>query len=121
MQTPPIFSPHEAMNNIGADEAFLVELIDIFFKETPSQISKLEYAIQERDYPAICKLAHTLKGSVSNFVALPAIEAAEDIEFWGTQQNPERTEKALTHFLEVIHELNAALLNFKKNVLSDKS
>ncbi|MDX9752651.1 MAG: Hpt domain-containing protein [bacterium] len=121
MQSPPIFSPQEAMSHIGANEIFLVEIIDQFLKDSPSQIAKLEYAVQEREYPVICKLAHALKCSISNFVALPAIEAAEDIEFWGTQRNPNKVEKALAHFQEVIHELNAALLQYKKNFYAGKT
>lgn len=48
------------------NEEFEVELLEIFFVETETQLQVLSLAIRESDLPTIEHLAHKLKGSSGN-------------------------------------------------------
>ncbi len=51
------------------DEEFMVELIDIYLDDSPTQISALRNAIEGRQGQAAASTAHRLKGSSGNLGA----------------------------------------------------
>jgi len=62
------------------DLEFIAELAGHFRKEEPNLLGKIQGAIQNNDEVALQEAAHTLKGSISNFYAHAAREAAEQLE-----------------------------------------
>lgn len=53
------------------DPEFVIELIDIYVKETPKQIQAIAAALTTQNFPALVIAAHTLKGSSLNLGAKP--------------------------------------------------
>jgi histidine phosphotransfer protein HptB len=51
------------------DPEFVIELIDIYFNETPKQIQAIATALAAKNFPALMIAAHTLKGSSLNLGA----------------------------------------------------
>ncbi len=49
----------------GNDRKFEVQVLDIFIKDTPIALQKIEEGIQEKNYPTIKISAHTLQSSVN--------------------------------------------------------
>ncbi len=72
-------------------------------------MSDLREAVSRRDAGAVEKAAHALKGSVSNFVAKEAFEAAQQLEQVGRAGELDRAGETLTRLEEAIRRLGSAL------------
>jgi PAS domain S-box-containing protein len=68
------------MKRIMNNEKIAEKLIDVFMKDTPQTIDQLEHAIDDRRVEDAGKLAHKLKGSVSNLGGIQLAEVAKNIE-----------------------------------------
>ena len=62
------------------DPGMLNELIDLFLTATPGLIDQMRRAIEDEDGPAICRAAHTLKGSSGQMGALRIQDICATIE-----------------------------------------
>ena len=56
------------------------ELVGLFLDECPQRMAEIREAITRRDATKLQQAAHTLKGSVGNFGAREAFEAARRLE-----------------------------------------
>jgi len=72
-----------ALKRLGGDEAMLRELIEIFLRETPDWMTRLEWAINQGDTDEVFRRAHDIKGSTHVFAAAAAVEAAQSLEQMG--------------------------------------
>lgn len=59
------------------DEELLREVVQLFLEDSPQTLAALRTAVTQRDGRKIHQFAHTLKGSMSNFL-LPAESARGD-------------------------------------------
>jgi CheY-like chemotaxis protein len=86
-QVPDVQAPRldrsQILNRMGGDEELLKELVTIFLDDYPKLLSQISEAIQRGDSEALHRAAHALKGSVSNFGANWAVDAAFDLEMTG--------------------------------------
>jgi HPt (histidine-containing phosphotransfer) domain-containing protein len=64
----------------GGDAAFLVELIDAYFADTPRLLATMRQALATGDACALRRAAHTLKGSSGSFGALRLASLCRDLE-----------------------------------------
>ena len=71
------------LERIGGDRDLLKEVAGIFVSECPRMISDIRNAVKDGDAEALQKAAHALKGSVSNFAAEAAVQAAQRLEMMG--------------------------------------
>jgi HPt (histidine-containing phosphotransfer) domain-containing protein len=72
-----------ALNRVGGDAGLLKEMADLFIKDLPGSMDALRHAIDEGNANAIERAAHKLKGSIGNFAAQPACDAALTLEVLG--------------------------------------
>ena len=86
----PVVDRAEALDLVGGDEELLREIIGIFFEEYPKLIEGISDAVQNQDSRALERFAHNLKGSVSNFGARSATQAALDLELMGRKGDIQR-------------------------------
>ncbi len=70
----------EALDRLANDSELLHDLIQIFLGEYPKQIEILRQALTARDLELATRIAHTIKGEVSQFCAPPATEASRQVE-----------------------------------------
>ena len=75
-----------AMTRVGGDAELLKEIAILFLDDYPSALSDLHHALDRGDARAVERTAHGLKGSVANFGASTAVEAARSIENLGRAQ-----------------------------------
>jgi HPt (histidine-containing phosphotransfer) domain-containing protein len=68
------------LDRTGGDEDLLREISAIFLTEYPILIEEIQFAVRTGDANRLEQAAHSLKGSVSNFGALAATEAAYRLE-----------------------------------------
>jgi PAS domain S-box-containing protein len=77
------FDPGAALKRVDGDRELLREVANLFFEDTPRLLAEVRNAIQRGDGKALERSAHTLKGSVGNFGARTAFEAAFSLEQMG--------------------------------------
>jgi len=68
------------LERVGGDRTLLAEMAGLFLKELPRYTSAVREAIARGDTQTLERAAHTLKGSVGNFVAQRAFDAALQLE-----------------------------------------
>ena len=73
------------LDRVGGDEELLREITCIFLTEYPRLIDEIRSAVDSRDAKRLERAAHSLKGSVSNFGAQAATEAAYRLEIIGSK------------------------------------
>ncbi len=86
----------DVLERIGGDEAFLLELLNIYDEEFKKKYDELERAVREKDFQAIREAGHYLKGASAN-LSLPALrEAAWKMEQAGASNNIKAAGEALS-------------------------
>lgn len=101
---------HEvAMSRVGGDAELLKELAGLFLEEYPRLLAELREAHVQGDAKRVESTAHGLKGSVANFGAQPAVDAALIIEQLGRSGN-------LQGVGDVLQSLDLALLALRSEL-----
>ena len=113
--TTEVFDIAEALEIAGGDKAFLKELAGLFFENLPGYVAKIREAISREDSGALEGAAHELKGSVGNFAAKRAHNAAYQLEVAGRERTLEDTGQRLTELVEELSSLECTI----KSALSE--
>ena len=106
----PIDTP-SALARVGGNMELLKEMASLFLKGLPELLTNLQDAIMAGNAHAIERAAHKLKGSVGNFSAQPAFEAALKLEVLGRDGSLSKAEPAYAELKMEITRLKAALAN----------
>jgi two-component system, sensor histidine kinase and response regulator len=99
----PLLDHDLAMSRVGGDAELLKELAVLFLEEYPRLLAELRAAHEQGDARQVERAAHGLKGSVANFGARRAVDAAFQIEQLGRGGK-------LAPVAELLHTLDLALL-----------
>jgi len=91
-----------ALSRVGGDEELLKEIAQIFLDECPDALSAIRMAAETGDAAKLERAAHSLKGSIGNFGAKAAYDAAYRLETMGRSGELGNTSDAL-------RDLDAAL------------
>ena len=91
-----------ALSRVGGDAELLKEIGGLFLDEYPRVLAELRGAVERGDAGGVERAAHGLKGSVANFGARPAVDAACALEVMGRTHQLEEVE-------QVLHTLDLAL------------
>ena len=101
-----------ALSRVGGDTELLREIAVMFIDDCPRALAELREALANSDAPKLENAAHALKGSVANFGAQTAVEAAFRLEQMGRSgqlsEAPE-TLRALENALSAVCAELAAL------------
>ena len=98
-----------ALENVGGDEAMLLDLAEMFFAECPKLMQQIREHIADADGPELRRAAHTLKGSAHVFGAEAAAEAAHRLEEIGREEAFVDAEEALALLEDEVARLLPAL------------
>jgi two-component system, sensor histidine kinase and response regulator len=74
------FDDAAALERVEGDASLLREMAELFLKNYPGLLEEIHRAIERKDAKRLEQAAHTLKGSVGNFPARAAFEAARELE-----------------------------------------
>ena len=99
---------------VDGDMKLLKELVELFQRDLPKLFSELQDAVTRRDAKALESAAHALKGSVGNFAARPAVEAALRLEQMGRRGDLTEAESAFQALAQEIERLKPALVDLSK-------
>ncbi len=104
-----------AWANLEGDRSLLSELALLFLDDLPVQMEAIHCAVENRQAHDLERLAHRLKGSVGNFAAKPAFEAAFRLEKIARQGNLEQATQAAEALVHEISRLKTALEKWAHN------
>lgn len=95
----------EALERVDGDKELLGEMAALFLEEYPRFLAQIRDAISQRDASALSYAAHTLKGSVGNFVANASFEAAFALERIGRHADLSQAPEALVELEGALDQL----------------
>jgi HPt (histidine-containing phosphotransfer) domain-containing protein len=104
-----LFDRSAALDRLGGDEQLLREIASLFLTEYPVLIEAIRSAVQRGDAHSLERNAHALKGSVSNFEASAAVNAAFRLESIGRSGNLEDADAGLEQLEAVFSDLKPIL------------
>jgi PAS domain S-box-containing protein len=104
------FDMAAALDRVDGDTELLKELAGLFLGECPQWMAEIRQAIDQRDATKLHQAAHTLKGSVGNFGARAAFEAAQRLETDGHDQDWSRAEEDWVMLAEAIGRIEPAFV-----------
>ena len=99
----------EVMERVGGDMELLAEMTELFLEDCPRLLSRIRDSIGCHDNAALEHSAHTLKGSVSNFAAASAFEAAFKLEKMGGDGDVTHADEAYATLEREMKRLEPAL------------
>lgn len=98
-----------ALERLGGDEQLLCEVAQLFLSECPELVLQVRAAVAERSAEALQQAAHSLKGSVSNFGADAASDAALALELMGRSGQLSGAENGLAALEQALAYIQPAL------------
>jgi CheY-like chemotaxis protein len=103
------FDPSVVLKRVDGDQELLKEVTGLFLEDTPRLMAEVRNSIARADDKALELSAHTLKGSVSNFGALLAYEAALSLEQMGRNGDFARAAEVFAQLEQQMEQLLPAL------------
>ncbi|MEO8131290.1 MAG: Hpt domain-containing protein [Bryobacteraceae bacterium] len=113
IQHAMLFDRSTALERIGGDVVLLKEIAGIFLAEYPALIQDIQIALAKADPSALERSAHSLKGSVANFEARPAVEAAMKLEAMGRSGKLDGAQAAFAELESILRSLEPELLQLR--------
>jgi two-component system sensor histidine kinase/response regulator len=84
-----------ALSRVGGDAELLKEIAALFMEDYPSVLAEIRVAAARGDAKGVERAAHGLRGSVANFGAQTAVDAALQIERMGRDGDLSRVREAI--------------------------
>jgi signal transduction histidine kinase/CheY-like chemotaxis protein len=79
----PVFDREAVLKRVGGSVKLLQEIVGLFLGECPRLLREVREAVDRGDAARLQRAAHTLKGTVSNFMAPAVVDAAVRLESMG--------------------------------------
>ncbi len=117
MKIEDVINRGELSERLDGDMELFRELADLFIEDSQKLLDTIRESINSADAEKLRKYAHTIKGSVSNFSAKDAYEAAYALENIGRNNELDEAESAYSHLVEKIEEAREAM----KLLMKEKS
>ncbi|MBN2289731.1 MAG: PAS domain S-box protein [Candidatus Glassbacteria bacterium] len=117
-QIKQVFDKNALLDRLDGDHELAGEIVRLFINDCPETMQELQRAIAERDASGIERLAHSLKGAVSNFDAEDAQKAALALEKMAVAGDLALAEEAFARLEKELELLFAALTELGKEEIS---
>ncbi|MBC2695891.1 MAG: Hpt domain-containing protein [Desulfobacteraceae bacterium] len=102
----PVFDRKHAMGITDGDTKFLKELMEMFNDDYPEKLDDISKAIKEKNFNALDKTAHSLKGSSGNLGLTGVYELSWKLEKLGKAKDIEDTNKTLDELKEELERFS---------------
>ncbi len=99
-----------ALERVGGDQGLLREIAVLFLNEYPRSIAEIRQAIESGDAVGLERAAHSLKGSIGNFGAQQAFQAALHLETIGRSGDLSPVREAFDDLVSALDSLRPALV-----------
>ena len=105
----PALDLEAALARLDGDDEFLAELAELFLGSIDELLESLNAAVQTRRPEEISDVAHAIKGSLGNFCAHPAFDAALSLETTTRAGDLRQVDELHVTLVREIERLNAVL------------
>jgi HPt (histidine-containing phosphotransfer) domain-containing protein len=105
----PVLDRATALARVGGDMELLQEISELFLDEYPRALDAMRKALAIGDPKMLERSAHGLKGSVANFGARAAVDAAAELEQLGHAQKMDQAPQVLAALEKALACLHAEL------------
>jgi HPt (histidine-containing phosphotransfer) domain-containing protein len=116
-----IFNVEEALARCMGQQQMLLEMIDYFSGESGAVLPAIRASTSEHDAAAMGRAAHRLKGTLIYLGAQPAIEAAQDLEQMGLNNDLTGADRAVERLAHEVELLRQALAPYRAEAGSKES
>ena len=103
-----------ALSRVGGDEDLLREIAELFLDDYPQLVEKIKQALAANDPRGLERASHSLKGSVANFGADPAYQAALELERIGRSNDMSHAPAAYHRLEQSLNSLQPELADLAK-------
>jgi HPt (histidine-containing phosphotransfer) domain-containing protein len=103
------FDLHAALERCAGDWEILYELAELFCQQSPQVLQEIADALHRADSSAVERMVHRLKGSIGNFAAPAAFEAAQRLENAAANGDLVESRSAWSDLSRVVADLQQAL------------
>ncbi|MFH1552809.1 MAG: Hpt domain-containing protein [Candidatus Omnitrophota bacterium] len=93
----------------GGDRKLLKEIIKMYTEDYPKKLRQIREGIEKSDAETVARVAHVIRGAVSNFEAKDAFEAARRLKKIGKSRDLEKAEAAFAELENKLKRLEEAL------------
>ena len=100
----------QLLERVGGDADLLKEVVHIFVHEFPKTVARMKSAMRNRDFHSLERAAHAMKGSVGNFRATSAVDAASALEAMAKDQDIASVAQAINALEQELNPLQDTLL-----------
>ncbi|MBI5572497.1 MAG: Hpt domain-containing protein [Desulfomonile tiedjei] len=104
------------LDRVGGDAELLKEVVGLFIDDCPRLLSEIREAFLDGDAARVEKVAHALKGSVGNFAAEAAVQAAFKLESMGRSRDLTGASEALMQLEREIDWVKEELVTLDQEV-----
>ena len=101
---------------LEGDLELLQEMVDLFLAESHQLMLEIQESVKNHDPQLLELAAHRLKGSVSNFSAPDAYQAALRLEMIGRGGNLQHADRAVAELQQAMERLTPALAAWEKSL-----
>ena len=109
---PAAWNQAAALEAVEGDSGLLVEMAELFLEDSAGLTAAIAQAIAHGRASDLHHAAHTLKGSVANFCAERAREAAYHLEVMGRTNDLRRAQEGFAVLVEEMHRVETELQQF---------
>lgn len=106
---------------VGHNNALLCRLLDTFLRLCPEQLNEVKAGVDENDAEKLFRAAHKFKGSVANFSAKAAAEAARRLEEMGRDGSLDGARESYLLLVKETEKLLIALRGMQNRYQDRKS
>ena len=104
----------KALTLVGGDEGILLTILSPFIDDLPDTLAAMDEAHSNQDWATLKRRAHSLKGMLRTFGAIPLGEAAFALEKAAGQQAVEQVDQAWHDFTILYPKTLAQLDNHRQ-------
>ncbi len=108
--------PAAALARVEGDSGLLAELAALFVEDCPRMLSSIREALAREDSEALARAAHAVTGSVENFGARKAGQAALELEMTGRGGHLTHAAEAVARLEEALEQLTQVLVGLAREV-----
>jgi two-component system, sensor histidine kinase and response regulator len=105
----PAFDAKALLEHFGGDRELLGELARIFLEDCPARLAAIQAGVERVDAGVLLDAAHALRGSVANFGAVQAVDAALKLELMGKARDLTGAPAALVRLQQAMAALMGEL------------
>jgi len=110
-----VLDPEKFKEQVGFDTELMVEIIDLFLGERQKQEPEMREALISGKFELLCRLAHTIKGSLSSLHAMRARSHAQELEFAAKRGDEDVCWQSLAALEADLAELEPELLALRES------